>query len=285
MEFYKTTLISEGVYRINSPEYVFMDLFIGTEAALLLDTGYGFGDLRGFIKGMTELPLYIVNSHGHLDHCSGNFQFDEDIYIHSRDMELCRYTNSREKRATCIKRGKKMMQHDVRQERDILPEGFDEAAYLEQGAGNLIPIEGGTVFDLGGITLEVVELPGHTKGSIGLYHRENKALYAADAMNHFTYIFLPESADLSTYRKTLSYAATIPFELLYTSHLPIVGDRQTLICYTDCANHLDYERGIPWKTDLHQEEDIRMCLREGYTMADVFKPGFAGIAVDPTHLT
>lgn len=43
-------------------------LVIGTEKALLFDTMTGLGDLLGAVRELTDLPLSVVNSHGHFDH-------------------------------------------------------------------------------------------------------------------------------------------------------------------------------------------------------------------------
>ena len=65
-------------------------MIVGTEKAMLIDTGYDYGDLKRVVKSITEKPLYIVNTHGHVDHTSANALFDEKVYIHPKNMELCR---------------------------------------------------------------------------------------------------------------------------------------------------------------------------------------------------
>jgi glyoxylase-like metal-dependent hydrolase (beta-lactamase superfamily II) len=57
--------------------------------------------------------------------------------------------------------------------------------------GNVIEVKNGYVFDLGGLTLEVVELLGHTEGSIGFLDNK-KRFFTGDAIGmkilyaHFT---------------------------------------------------------------------------------------------------
>ena len=48
-----------------------MYLVEGTEKAALIDTGYGVGNLKGYIKTLTEKPLIVLITHGHLDHVAG----------------------------------------------------------------------------------------------------------------------------------------------------------------------------------------------------------------------
>ncbi|HUT21514.1 MAG TPA: alpha/beta hydrolase-fold protein, partial [Anaerolineae bacterium] len=64
-----------------------MYLVAGTKRALLIDTGWGTGDLRAHVATLTSLPLLVVNTHGHRDHVSGNEQFPE-VHIHTNDLPL-----------------------------------------------------------------------------------------------------------------------------------------------------------------------------------------------------
>ena len=89
---FRLTWLGEGLFRIEN-NAVHMDLLVGTHQALLWDTGYGYDDLYTLVRRITDLPLFVVNSHGHVDHVCGNCQFDS-VFIHEADMELCRFHNS-----------------------------------------------------------------------------------------------------------------------------------------------------------------------------------------------
>ena len=159
---YHLRVVLPGTYRIENSG-VHTDLLVGEHHALLFDTGYGFEDLHALVRRITDLPLYVVNSHGHVDHAAGNWQFNE-VFIHPADVPVCVEHN-----------GPRMRMAELDQAE--LPEGFCLEEYLSHGCGRLRPVGEGDVFDLGGKTLEVVELPGHTAGSIGLFWREEKLLY------------------------------------------------------------------------------------------------------------
>ena len=64
-------------------------LIVGDERALLLDTGWGVGDLPALVASLTSLPLLVVNTHGHPDHTYGNGQFAQ-VYIHPDDEPMAR---------------------------------------------------------------------------------------------------------------------------------------------------------------------------------------------------
>ena len=50
-------------------------LVCGQDRCLLIDTGWGIGDLRALVAELNPLPLTVVNTHGHPDHTFGNWQF------------------------------------------------------------------------------------------------------------------------------------------------------------------------------------------------------------------
>lgn len=54
------------------------------KASVLLDTGWGYGDLKAVVASITDLPVTVVLSHGHPDHVGGASQF-EQAYLNSRD--------------------------------------------------------------------------------------------------------------------------------------------------------------------------------------------------------
>ena len=47
--------------------------------------GDGIGDLKEHISSITNKPLIVIASHGHMDHTGGNYQFDE-VYIKKEDI-------------------------------------------------------------------------------------------------------------------------------------------------------------------------------------------------------
>ena len=56
-------------------EYIY--LLEGEEKALLLDTGYGIGNLRAFVEKLTDKPILVANTHYHPDHSAGNGEWEE----------------------------------------------------------------------------------------------------------------------------------------------------------------------------------------------------------------
>ena len=148
----------------NSGGSVWMHLICGNMAALLIDTGYGIGNLKAVIEQITDLPLIVFNTHWHGDHTGGNGQFDT-VYLHEYDMS---YWNSA---------------LELPEER-LLPKT------LEYKADDLIPLEkvnvrpvtDGMTFDLGGRTETVIHVPGHSAGNCMLLDDKTGILFSGDAI-------------------------------------------------------------------------------------------------------
>lgn len=267
---YHLTEVMPNVYRIENSA-VHMDLLVGEHHALLFDTGYGFDDLYALVRRITDLPLYVLNSHGHVDHACGNWQFPE-VFIHPEDVAVCIEHN-----------GPAMRQCEL--EGAELPEGFDLVEYLNHDCGNLRPVVEGDVFELGGMALEVVELPGHTRGSIGLLYREEKILYAGDAVNCFVWLFLPEAAKLSTYRNTLYKVRDLDFDRMIQSHEHRVMPKSCLDDYIRLAETMDYDAWPAVESPLAVPgQEVKIITLPGNRLEDSGKPGFAAIMISRDKL-
>lgn len=62
--------VTERIYRIIMP-YVCVYLIIGNDRAILIDAGFGYGDLKAVVESITDLPVTLLLSHAHTDHIGG----------------------------------------------------------------------------------------------------------------------------------------------------------------------------------------------------------------------
>jgi len=284
MDYYQIIPLKENIYRITSSENVFMELLVGEEKALLIDTGYGFGDLYGAVCNITDKPLIIVNTHGHVDHTCGNFRFPQEAYLADADLDLLQRHNTRAIREHSAVLAHHTVDYATGREFDGLPEDFDEDRYLSAGPGSTRSLEEGMVFDLGGMTLRTIATPGHTRGSMSLYYEEESRLYVGDAANIFLWLFGPDAADKETYLQTLDKIEQLCPKQLYGGHSPVPYTMEDVRMFRKAALEADYDRGIPFSTPLMPEiKDIRVCVLGNKTMADIGQPGFYAILLDQAH--
>lgn len=168
-----------------------MYLAEGTQRAALMDTGFGFGDLRGFVESLTDKPYVVLLSHGHMDHAGGAGQF-ETVYLNKRDWELEQWHATRERRVW-----------DVRHGPGGMPEGVTDDDFLPSRTEPYLPMGEEDLFDLGGVTIRPVAVPGHTMGSLVFLIPEDRVAIFGDACGENTLLLFAESAPIAAYREGL----------------------------------------------------------------------------------
>lgn len=257
-KYVKVREVMPGLYEIGA-NAVQCHLFVGEHHALLVDTGYGLINLPAVVRGITKLPLYIVNSHGHADHACGNSQFGQCVYIHPDDLEVFSRHNSPEYRKMML--GALQGLQKLLFFLHIVPPGIDAEQYLQDDFSDFLPVREGDVFELGGMTIRVVDLPGHTPGSIGLLCDKLRVLITSDAINSNVYMFLPESTKLSVYKQSLYKARELDFDFFITGHQPKLLPKSELDAYIETAEHADFEKGIKQQENgLTPGVELRRCI-------------------------
>lgn len=239
--YFKIKEITPGVYAFSHCG-VNPYLIVGKERALLLDTGYGFENLYTAVRKVTALPLDVVLSHGHFDHAGGNNDFPGHIYIHPEEVETASRHLSPEYRQGALDYVKPFARilFWIR----FIPKGLDKKAYVHSGGyDNYAFVKHGHIFDLGGVSPEVVELPGHTKGSIGLYCKEKRLLFVGDAVCPNPWLHLPESSKLSVYAEALKKTLALDFDHYLMAHNPALSPKSDLAGYLAVAENPDWEGG------------------------------------------
>lgn len=147
-------------------------LLVGPEKAMVIDTGYGVGDLKGLIREIIgDMPLIVVVTHGHPDHAQGNAQFD-CVYCHEYEVSAIRSME-----------GPHMWDTLFREDGSCIYTEFDPDDRIVFRDYALIGVENGHIFNLGGdYEVEVVFMPGHTSGHCVLLDKKVRVLFGGDDM-------------------------------------------------------------------------------------------------------
>lgn len=211
--WFKVKNISEKVWRISDNDIDNIYLIEGRDSAMLIDNGVGAVNLRDFVKSITRLPLIVVNTHSHPDHTGSNHQFPR-VRAHTDELEMIRFFGTKEMRANIAKT---MGQG---QGQPPLPDSviFHVTDSLYTPA--LVPFRDGYVFDLGNRKIEVIHVPGHTKGSICLFDRQDKLLFTGDNNNTLVWLHPQDALPLEIYLQSLRklQGREKEFKMLYPGH-------------------------------------------------------------------
>lgn len=188
------TKLQENLYRIQEDsEFMNVDAYLicGQDKAMVIDGLAIMPGLYNCVRAITDKPMSMIVTHGHPDHAGKGMQeFLEagcEVYRSPREKELV--------------------------------ELYTSATDLSL----LKDIEEGDAFDLGGICLETMELPGHTPGSVLVFWRKEKILFSSDAIGSGgLWMQLPESLPLTEYMSGLEKLEDLltiyPETKIYTGH-------------------------------------------------------------------
>jgi hydroxyacylglutathione hydrolase len=171
--------IAANTYEIGEFDCASRFLLIGDEKAMLIDTGIGIGDLKGFISTLTNKPLMVCYTHDHADHVGGASAF-EAAYVHPKDMvDFVRGGGiglSVEGRLGYIR-------WIAEREKGVYPYNLDEDMSEWGPCPALYPLEDEQVIDLGNRKVTVYACHGHTPGSITFLDENSRILFLGDALN------------------------------------------------------------------------------------------------------
>ncbi|MBP5489807.1 MAG: MBL fold metallo-hydrolase [Lachnospiraceae bacterium] len=163
-------------------------LLAGTERALLIDSGMMTHDAKDIAESLTTLPVSLLNTHTDGDHTGSNAQFAE-IYMHPQEESLYR---------------------------------------SKGGQGEVIPVKEGDIIDLGGRPLQIIDLPGHTPGSIAILDVNARVLIGGDSIQDGRIFMFGSHRNMAEYnrsmRELMKYIDT--FDEVWPSHssIPVKPD-------------------------------------------------------------
>ncbi|MEM1515814.1 MAG: MBL fold metallo-hydrolase, partial [Candidatus Bathyarchaeia archaeon] len=130
--------------------------------SIVIDPGFNENDENIVLGKIDELKItvkYIINTHGHADHISGNLRVKKEtgasIVVHSYDVNML--TDPRKNLSRMI--GSSVVSPPP----DIVLQDGDE-------------------IKLGDLKIKVLHTPGHSPGSISLYLMEEDAIFTGDTL-------------------------------------------------------------------------------------------------------
>jgi len=218
MELFRTQKLNDHLYRIYDITDVQMYLAIGRHTAALIDTGCGFGDVYEVVRNLTDKPVIVLLTHGHVDHAMGAAAFDV-VYMNRMDIPIF------------VQHSQAGMRVDYARQAPQFESAVLKTMVPPITQDRFLPVGDNTVFDLGGLHVRMLSCPGHTPGSMCALLEEDRVLITGDAYNPLTFLFMPDSLSVLEYRKSLECLhsqAEGRFETVYFSHGFTDGQRSIL---------------------------------------------------------
>jgi glyoxylase-like metal-dependent hydrolase (beta-lactamase superfamily II) len=233
---------------------------VGTDSTILMDPSLDVHARGGAPANIDRLLI----SHAHEDHLAGIDQFD--------DATICAHTHDT------------AALHSIENLLDVygMPEPV-RSIWKEElirdfhytPRPDATSFEDGSVFDLGGRTVTVIHLPGHTKGHCGFLVEPDGVFFVADIeLSSFGPYYGDHWSDLEDFERAMDKAAEVDAKWFVTSHHKgIIDGRDAFL------SALSMFRGVITK----REQRLLEFLNEPRTMAEIveyriiYRPGTTGV--------
>ena len=172
--------VDDNTWTFEEPGVRFF-LLQGNERALLIDSGKFTDNVKDLAQQYTSLPLALLNTHADPDHTGCNGQF-ESFYMNPA--EATNYYNS------------------------------------HPGTGEIIPVWDNDIIDLGNRPLKIIEIPGHTPGSIAVLDINSRRIFSGDPVQTGRIFMFGIQREMHAYRLSLLKLQkfTSEFDEIYPSH-------------------------------------------------------------------
>lgn len=218
-DFFTSKKISDRLYLIYEAycdtQSLTIGLVVGDRMAAVIDSGLGaVQGLRAAAEKLTDKPLICIATHGHPDHAGGAVQFDK-AYLDQRDEPELAWGLTKERRLGDLR--------DFSDQDDEVC-AYAEEHYVDCTGAKFEPLKDGDVFDLGGVRLEILEVPGHTQGSVAVINREEQYIFTGDAVSETLMVTgYQRSCMEESYgalKRLVEIGESMPDLKLYAAHYP-----------------------------------------------------------------
>jgi glyoxylase-like metal-dependent hydrolase (beta-lactamase superfamily II) len=198
----------------------------GRDRDLIVDTGMGLMSLSEELSDLVDKPVTAVATHGHDDHIGNHHEFD-DVAVHQHESALLldppiTSLVPRIAWGDAVVDGLEAAGYSMSDPYFVtaVPPGFAIDSFHQEPVANVRHIDEGDQIDLGDRHFEVLHLPGHSPGSIGLWEEATGTLFSGDAIYDGPLLDeLPESS-ITDYCATMERLLTLPVTTVHGGHDP-----------------------------------------------------------------
>ena len=183
-------------------------LLIGSEKALLIDTGLGVGDIGEVVKGITDKPVQVATTHIHWDHIGGHSYFTDIAVYESEKDWLCKNFPIP---LSVVKT------NFLRKPCDF-PSDFDIEQYrIYQGEPGTI-LHDRDIIHIGNRKIQAIHTPGHSPGHLCFYEKERHYLYTGDLVYSGCLDAFYPTTDPLLFMNSIKTIKELPVQRLLPAH-------------------------------------------------------------------
>ena len=215
----------------------------GRHADLLIDTGLGVASLKDEIEDLVDKPVIAAATHIHSTERKrsrdkrmfGKVDKDKNGLLDYHEFAWLR-----------------MRDFPSEYQSELIMDGFDEALvnaapdaafrlddYFVQSTTVTRVLDEADVVDLGNRHFEVLHLPGHSPGSIGLFEHETGTLFSGDALYDGLLLDQLPDSDIEAYINTMKRLRDLPVNICHGGHEPSFGRKRMIELIDDYLAHRD----------------------------------------------
>jgi glyoxylase-like metal-dependent hydrolase (beta-lactamase superfamily II) len=198
----------------------------GRDRDLLIDTGMGIASLHEAAAHLFDKPLSAVATHAHVDHVGSLHEFADRI-IHrceadqltrdSPNFSLYRHEHPSEFIDSVERAGYEVGPTFI----TAIPRAdFDLRTLVRPASPATRLVDEGDIIDLGDRIFEVLHLPGHSPGSIGLWEARSETLFSGDAIYDGPLLDDIPGSDIAVYMRTMRRLMSLRVRVVHAGHDP-----------------------------------------------------------------
>jgi glyoxylase-like metal-dependent hydrolase (beta-lactamase superfamily II) len=226
--WYQTRSLDDGVTHIWEPHIQpFYRCNIwhvhGRNRDLLVDSGMGVVSLRRQVGILSGRPVLAVASHTHFDHIGAHHEF-ADRAVHRAEVDIMAKPTRRSTYADVY------VNDDTLDEMfTMLPPGNYRSVTYEVSPAPATRLLGdGDIIDLGDRHFEVIHLPGHSPGGIGLWEAATGTLFSGDTVYDGPLV----DDVIDDYVRSMERLRALPVRVVHGGHFASFG-RERFVALID----------------------------------------------------
>ena len=246
LNHFAVTRLSEHLYRIVDALDVACYLVVGHSQACLLDTCTGVGNLKECVERITALPLTVILSHAHMDHCGGAGWF-RSVYLRRSELPILTIHRDIPYRCSFF--------------RSHLGLELKQSDFLEVPEEGFLDIPENMALDLGGVTVRLLTATGHTPGMICPLIPEDRALIIGDACDDNVLLFDRFSSSVGTYMAHLQTLIDLGdhYDHIYGNHGCFTFPQALIDNVVDCCHQILEHRDARIPTEMLGSQMYSCC--------------------------